>query len=249
MTMNITKLLRLLSLSLCLILMTGLAEAHTMWLETSTRGAIGRGHQVSLYFGEFSMADRTPIKGWLKGMHEGTWQVLTPSGELIDLRAHAMDSCYVATFHPQQQGWYRIHYSIVVPELWRGSQLRYQSLAWVYVGQPSEAVTEAQRKSPFGQGITFLPPVEPRFAVGSQTHFPVVVDSGSYKGLKVTIQGDNGWAKNYYRYPEGQLSFTPIWSGRYLMSSTKQRTLAPEEAEQYAGAKGVYDMITYFFSF
>lgn len=247
--MNMMRQFKLLWAALVALLSTQTALAHTMWLETAPQAQLGKKHQVALYFGEFSMADRTPTKGWLTGMHLGKWEVLTPQGETLTLEAVQTDSCYMASFTPKQKGWYRVHYDCVVPQLWRGSQLHYQSIAWVYVGDRGATISEAQRKSPFGQGFTPLPSVEPMPQVGQASHFPIAVDSGEHKGLKLTIQGDNGWAKNYYRYPEGQLAFTPIWAGRYLMSATKQSTLTEEESKMHNGAKGIYDMITYFISF
>ncbi|MDO4695709.1 hypothetical protein [Porphyromonas sp.] len=238
-----TKQFKLFIIATLLIFTSNVANAHTMWLETTTKAELGKEHSVSLYFGEFSMADRTPLKGWLAGMDQGTWEVLTPSGKVIKLTPKSADPCYTASFIPNEEGWYRIHYDCWVPQLWHGSKLHYQSIAWVHVGTSEAGLTH---QSPFDQGITFLPPIQVPLRVGGETKFPVATEDGNYKGIKVNILGDNGWSKNYYRFPEGLLSFTPLWPGHYLINSTKTRELSEGEIKKFPDAKGVYDMITYF---
>ena len=189
-----------------MLFMCEITFAHTMWLETAPKAEKGTAHKVSLYFGEFSMADRTPLRGWLADMEKGRWEVLTPSGEVIILEPKAMDPCYTATFVPEEEGWYRIHYDCWVPELWHGSKLHYQSIAWVQVGNCEK---DPERKSPFDQGISFLPAKVDEHHLGQPSLFPITTNNGEYKGIKINILGDNGWSKNYYRYPDGMLSFVP----------------------------------------
>ncbi len=230
--------------ALLMLFVYGTSFAHTMWLETALKGEKGTAHKVCLYFGEFSMADRTPLKGWLADMEKGRWEVLTPSGNVIRLEPTAADPCYIATFVPEEEGWYRIHYDCWVPQLWKGSKLHYQSITWVQVGNSDKGL---ERTSPFDQGISFLPAKEDVHHLGQPSLFPIATNNGEYKGIKINILGDNGWSKNYYRYPDGMLSFVPIWSGHYLMNATKTRPLTEEEIQKYPDAKSVYDMITYFF--
>lgn len=237
--MRIASIRRLWLIGSLLLGLWPLAQAHTMWLETAREGRSGHTHRIELYFGEFSMADKTRVDKWLKGMESGHLELLTPRGQVQVLALSASDSCYSASFVPDQEGWYRITYDCLVPTLWQGTRLHYQSVAWVRVGSPSLA---PERTSPFGQGLSLLPHelTEGAFSM------PVAHISGSLNGIKLSIQGDNGWSRNVYRYPEGKLAFTPLWPGRYLISSVAKQTYTAEQSAQHGGAKGLYDMITYF---
>lgn len=236
---------RLIAAVLLCITSWGIARGHTMWLETIQNGAKGTPHKVHLFFGEFSMADRTPLSGWLADMDKGRWEVLSPSGKVITLSPTPSDSCYTSTFVPEEDGWYRIHYDCWVPQLWNGLKLHYQSITWVRVGSSPNGL---HASSPFDQGLSFGPYIKPSEAQSLQCNSPIPISSNKndLKGVKINILGDNGWSKNYYRFPDGQIHFSPLWHGEYLINSTQTRALTEAEKSLFPQARSVYDMITYY---
>ncbi|SUB89390.1 Uncharacterised protein [Porphyromonas macacae] len=229
---------------LLFLLMCVAVEAHTMWMETNRTGKIGQKQNISLYFGEFSMKDKTAMKHWMKGMDKGLWQVLTPSGNIIELERTPTDSCYIATFIPQEEGWHCIVFDCRVEEMYRGMKIHYQSIAWVKVGISEKNLITV---SPFDQGILFLPPVSKEIKTGQMACFPLSVRNDEYKGVRVSLLGDTGWKKDFYRYPNKAVEFMPLWAGRYLLHSTITRDLTETESSKYPEAKKIYDTITYYF--
>ncbi|MDO4789838.1 MAG: hypothetical protein Q3998_02615 [Porphyromonas sp.] len=231
-------------LPILLFLIAPVASAHTMWLESKTTGTVGKAHRVELFFGEFSMSDKTPTKGWLEGLWSGDFKVTTPSGTVIDLKAEAEEICYAATFTPTEEGWYRVHYDCFSPTNWQGSELHYLSVFWIKVGNPKLGPVE---KSPFAGGLSLLPPTYGE-ADGKQViKFPVLVNNEAPKRIALNILADNGWRKNYYRLNEGNLEMLPLWKGRYLLNEVIRKTYTAEESAARGGAKGLYSNITYFF--
>lgn len=231
-------------LPLLLFMIAPVASAHTMWLESKTTGVVGEAHKVELFFGEFSMSDKTPTKDWLKGLWSGEFKVTTPSGAVIDLKAEAEEICYSASFTPTEEGWYRVHYDCFSPTKWQGSELHYLSVFWIKVGSPKASPME---RSPFENGLSLLPPTRSELNGSQVIKFPIFKNNEVPKRIALNILADNGWRKNYYRLNEGMLEMLPLWKGRYLLNEVIRKTYTPEESAAKDGAKGLYSNITYFF--
>lgn len=190
--------------------------AHALWIETKATGTKGKAQEISIYFGEFSENDITKADKWFSDLKNFSLVVVSPSKKETTLTSKALDNKYQAFFTPDEDGVYTIVMHHTVGDVYGTMKLDYNSSATVVVGNKSAGNIAAANKN------TISVFTENADAAKKNT---VITGTALYEGAaikhsKVKVIAPNGWEKELYANEKGEFSFTPIWSGNYMVEYT-----------------------------
>lgn len=187
--------------------------AHALWIETKATGTKGKAQEISVYFGEFSDNDITKADKWFSDLKDFSLVVISPSKKEIKLTAKALDNKYQAFFTPDEDGVYTIVMHHKVKDVYGTMVLDYNSSATVTVGNAAkgnEAAANSNIISLFSKD-----------AIAAKQNTKINVNA-LYEGKiakeqKMKVIAPNGWEKELWSNENGEVSFTPIWPGNYMV--------------------------------
>ncbi|SHG89275.1 DUF4198 domain-containing protein [Flavobacterium johnsoniae] len=187
--------------------------AHALWIETKATGTKGKAQEISIYFGEFSDNDITKADKWFSDLKDFSLVVISPSKKETKLTSKALDNKYQAFFTPTEDGVYTIVMQHTVKDVYGTMKLDYNSSATVVVGNKAA-----------GNNITANTNKIAVFSENADTakKDAKVTGVASYDGAiakeaKIKVIAPNGWEKELWTNDKGEFSFTPIWSGNYMV--------------------------------
>ncbi|SFD62499.1 DUF4198 domain-containing protein [Flavobacterium phragmitis] len=213
--------------------------AHALWIETKATGTKGKAQEISIYFGEFSDNDITKADKWFSDLKDFTLVVISPSKKETKLTSKALDNKYQAFFTPTEDGVYTIVMQHTVKDVYGTMKLDYNSSATVVVGNKAS-----------GNNITAN---TNKIAVFSENADIAKKDTkvtgvASYEGAiakeaKIKVIAPNGWEKELWTNDKGEFSFTPIWSGNYMVEyAHTDKTSGEHNGKKY---DEIWKMATY----
>ena len=187
--------------------------AHALWIETKATGTKGKAQEISVYFGEFSDNDITKADKWFSDLKDFTLVVISPSKKETKLTAKALDNKYQAFFTPDEDGVYTIVMHHKVKDVYGTMVLDYNSSATVTVGNTikgNEATANTNIISVFAKDVT---------AAKQKTKINInaLYEGKEAKEQKMKVIAPNGWEKELWSNENGEVSFTPIWPGNYMV--------------------------------
>jgi len=187
--------------------------AHALWIETKATGTKGKAQEISVYFGEFSDNDITKADKWFSDLKDFTLVVISPSKKETKLTAKALDNKYQAFFTPDEDGVYTIVMHHKVKDVYGTMVLDYNSSATVTVGNTikgNEATANTNIISVFANNVT---------AAKQKTKINInaLYEGKEAKEQKMKVIAPNGWEKELWSNDKGEISFTPIWPGNYMV--------------------------------
>ena len=187
--------------------------AHALWIETKATGTKGKAQEISVYFGEFSDNDITKADKWFSDLKDFTLVVISPSKKETKLTAKALDNKYQAFFTPDEDGVYTVVMHHTVKDVYGTMKLDYNSSATVTVGNAAkgnEAAANTNIISVFAKDVV---------AAKQKTKINVnaLYEGKEAKEQKIKVIAPNGWEKELWSNDKGEISFTPIWPGNYMV--------------------------------
>ncbi|WP_163411470.1 hypothetical protein [Flavobacterium ajazii] len=213
--------------------------AHALWIETKANGTKGKAQEISVYFGEYSDNDITKADKWFSDLKDFSLVVISPSKKETKLTAKALENKYQAFFTPDEEGVYTIVMHHTVKDVYGTMKLDYNSSATVTVGTAAagnEATANSNVISLFSKDVTSA----------KQKNKVTVI--ASYEGKiakeqKMKVIAPNGWEKELWSNENGEISFTPIWSGNYMVEfAYTEKTAGEHNGKKY---DEVWKMATY----
>jgi uncharacterized GH25 family protein len=216
--------------------------AHAHWIETKTTGTKGKAQEISVYFGEFSDNDITASAKWFSDLKDFSLVVISPSKKETKLSATALENKYQAFFTPDEDGVYTIVMHHTVKDVYGTMKLDYNSSATVTVGNAAkgnEATVNTNIISVFSKDVT---------AAKQKTKINVnaLYEGKEAKEQKIKVIAPNGWEKELWSNDKGEISFTPLWSGNYMV----EFAYTEKSAGEHNGKKydEIWKMATYLIS-
>jgi uncharacterized GH25 family protein len=213
--------------------------AHALWIETKATGTKGKPQEISVYFGEFSDNDITKADKWFSDLKDFTLVVISPSKKEIKLKSTALENKYQAFFTPDEDGVYTVAMQHTVKDVYGTMKLDYNSSANIVVGNKSTgnvATANSNKISVFAENASSLTKNTKVTAVASY-------NAAIAKEQKVKVIAPNGWEKELWTNENGEFSFTPIWSGNYMVEfSQTEKAPGEHNGKQY---KEIWKMATY----
>ncbi len=198
--------------------------AHALWIETKATGAKGKAQEISVFFGEFSDNDITKADKWFSDLKDFSLIIISPSKKEIKLSAKALENKYQAFFTPEEDGVYTVVMQHTVKDVYGTMVLDYNSSANIVVGNKltgNEAAANTNKISVFTENAATL-------AKDGKVTAVARYNSAVAKEQKVKVIAPNGWEKELWTNENGEFSFTPIWSGNYMVEFTQTEKSAGE---------------------
>lgn len=213
--------------------------AHALWIETKATGTKGKAQEISVYFGEFSDNDITKAEKWFSDLKDFSLVVISPSKKEIKLDSKALENKYQAFFTPEEDGVYTIVMQHTVKDVYGTMKLDYNSSANVVVGNKlagNEAAANSNKIGVFASDAATLAKNKKVTAIASY-------NAAVAKEQKVKVIAPNGWEKELWTNENGEFSFTPIWSGNYMIEFTQtEKSPGEQNGKKYAE---IWKMATY----
>jgi hypothetical protein len=200
-----------------LLLVFGVSQifAHAMWIETSPSGKKGVAQDVRIFFGEFGDKDITPTATWFSDISQFTLVLTGPDNKEIVLPSTKKDQYYLATFTPQEDGFYSLAMHHVVKSVYNGMVLDYNSSATVAVGK-----TDPRNAGPSKNVISVLPAIRSAYKINEPVSIQAFLQGKPAGNHEVEVVAPNGWSKKLYTDSLGFAKFTPLWDGQYNVEFT-----------------------------
>ena len=187
--------------------------AHALWIETKATGTKGKAQEISVFFGEFSDNDITASAKWFSDLKDFSLVVISPSKKEIKLTATALENKYQAFFTPDEDGVYTIAMHHKVKDVYGTMVLDYNSSATVTVGNTAkgnEATANTNIISLFSKDATAA-------KKDIKINVNALYEGKIAKEQKMKVIAPNGWEKELWSNENGEITFTPIWSGNYMV--------------------------------
>ncbi|MBF4491909.1 hypothetical protein IRZ83_04580 [Flavobacterium sp. JLP] len=237
-----SKTLKKLAFLLLMLVATPQLFAHALWIETKATGTKGKAQEISVYFGEFSENDITKADKWFSDLKDFSLVVITPSKKEIKLTAKSLENKYQSFFTPDEDGVYTIIMHHKVKDVYGTMVLDYNSSATVTVGNAAkgnEAVANSNIISLFSKDV---------LAAKQNTKISVnaLYDGKIAKEQKMKVIAPNGWEKELWSNENGEVSFTPIWPGNYMVEfAYTEKSSGEHNGKKY---DEIWKMATYLIS-
>ncbi|MES2627571.1 MAG: DUF4198 domain-containing protein [Bacteroidota bacterium] len=190
-----------------------LCSAHALWIETSQAGKQGVAQEIRVYYGEYAAGELEEVSKWYSDVASFSLWLVTPSGQKTQLKTTSKDNHHQATFVPFEKGQYIVTVVHQAKDLGGSTKYEFSSNAVVTIESPTLQIDP--KAIPNGIVIS---------AKESKTHElnqPVVVlahlNGIPMANQNVSIMSPEGWSKEYKTNEQGELTFTPIWKGRYVI--------------------------------
>ena len=185
--------------------------AHALWIETKATGTKGKAQEISIYFGEFSDNDITKADKWFSDLKDFSLVLISPSKKETKLSSKALENKYQAFFTPDEDGVYTVVMHHKVKDVYGTMVLDYNSSATVVVGNKTAGNTIASNSNALFSEKADVAKKDTKIA-GVASY-----DGAIAKEAKIKVIAPNGWEKELWTNDKGEFSFTPIWSGNYMV--------------------------------
>jgi len=208
-----SKTFKLITFVLLMLIASPQLFAHALWIETKATGTKGKAQEISVYFGEYSDNDITEAAKWFSDLKDFSLVVISPSKNEIKLTATALQNKYQAFFTPDEDGVYTIAMHHKVKDVYGTMVLDYNSSATVTVGNAAkgnEASVNSNVISLFSKDVTTA-------KQKVKVNVNALYEAKPAKEQKMKVIAPNGWEKELWSNENGEISFTPIWPGNYMV--------------------------------
>lgn len=214
--------------------------AHALWIETKSTGIKGKVQTIAIYFGEFSEKDITKTAKWFSDIKDFSLVVISPSKKEIKLTSTALEDQYQASFIPEEEGVYTVAMHHTVKDVYGTMKLDYNSSATVAVGK-AEKGNEASFNT---NSISLFSKSASEAKLNDVVKISALYEGKIAESQKIKVIAPNGWEKELWSDKEGSVSFTPLWSGNYMVEfAYTEKTAGEHNGKKY---DEVWKMATYF---
>ncbi|PXY42349.1 hypothetical protein DMB65_03725 [Flavobacterium cheongpyeongense] len=205
--------LKKIAFAVLMLVTTPALFAHALWIETKARGTKGKTQEISVYFGEFADNDITKSEKWFSDLKDFTLVLVSPSKKETKLTSKALENKYQAFFTPDEDGVYTIVMHHTVKDVYGMMKLDYNSSATVVIGNKAAgnyATANTNVIALFSENTDAA-------KKNVKINVFAIYEGDVAKKQKVKVIAPNGWEKELWTNDKGEISFTPIWSGNYMV--------------------------------
>jgi len=207
-----------------ILLNTGSAFAHALWIETNAAGKVGEKQQIAIYYGEYAENERDSVSHWFSDVKEVKLWLVGPDNKKIQLTTHAEAIRLTADFTPSINGTYTILADHPVKEVPRTTLYQFVSSATVTVGAvitPNNAVQNTNSLSLSTSGTDYK--------VNKPATVSALFKNKASTDITFSVVSPTGWSKSFKADASGNLVFTPIWPGTYYVEAFYTEKITGEQ--------------------
>ena len=200
--------------SLLLIALPLLTQAHSYWLELKGSGKVGEPMTVQCYFGELENGLREKADK-LAGIKAFTASVLLPDGSTQPLTLSPAENCYQAQFTPQKAGTYQV---LLVNDTRAVQDWTSHKMGIVRPREYLRAVCQVGGGSLSAKPVHYLDITpETGLASGKSATLLVTRDGAAYANAPVKLTTPDGKQTKQTADAAGRLTLTPTGAGQYVV--------------------------------
>ena len=196
--------------------------AHALWIEVNAQAQKGQNQEVKIFYGEFATGEIEPVEKWYSDVKTFSLWLTGPNQKPEQITVTQKDDHFVAAFTPKSDGIYYLTVVHEAAEIAGNTKYEFSSVAAVKVGKQAEA--DHQRVKNTLKVITPSTDVK----TGSATMVQVYLDGNPFTKGKVIVTSENGWAKEFTANEAGEVTFSPVWKGKYVLEATNFKKGAGE---------------------
>jgi len=204
--------------------------AHALWIETKGTGKIGQAQEVKLFYGEYAQNERDITAKWYSDVKDLTLWLVGPDQQKIKLSTVLGDNVASASFTPEKDGQYTLVVSHPAKDLAGTTKYHFLTSTTVQVGKPAAVINP--------EGITNELKVFPSSGTAYKVNKAVklkTLHNGTAKAeATVSVFSPSGWSQVLTTSKDGEIEFTPVWPGRYVVEVTDfQKTKGDHNGKPY----------------
>jgi hypothetical protein len=232
------KTLTFLTLSILFCFITTNLSAHALWIETGTTGKIGQPQTVKVYYGEYVSNERENLSKWYSDVKEFTLWLVGPDQQRTQLKLTADSNSFTSSFTPDKNGSYNLEVSHEAKELGGTTKYHFLASSNVTVGKTTAIAASTNV-------LNLKPDSNIPAKVNQTVKLTASLNKEAAKAKTVTIFSPSGWSKETKTDENGNVQFTPIWPGRYVIEVAEfQKVKGEHQGKAY---EAIWQGATYSF--
>lgn len=198
---------------LLLLIVTGNAFAHALWIETSASGKVGQTQEIVIYYGEYAENERDSVAHWFSDIKEVKIWLISPDNKKTQLVTTVDATRLTADFTPVVSGNYTILADHPVKDVPRTTLYEFIASATVIVGNATTLNSIIQNTNSLS--LAAISSYKVNQSVTVQALFKNIAS----KDVTFSVVSPTGWSKSFKADTNGNLTFTPIWPGVYYVEA------------------------------
>ncbi len=229
--------------TLLLIATSSQLFAHALWIETKITGKIGISQEVKIFYGEYVSNERDSVSKWYSDVKDFSLWLSTPGKEKIKLVTTPGSNFYSASFKPESDGVYVLSVVHEAKELGGTTKYEFSSLATVAVGKAG-AINWNEISSPLHASV-----IDAKvYKANTPVKIKAILNGKVLADKNVSVFSPAGWSKEYKTDENGEIEFSPLWAGRYVLEVTDYQKITGEHHEKnytatWQGATSSFEVI------
>jgi hypothetical protein len=196
--------------------------AHALWIEANATAEKGQTQEVKVFYGEFATGELEPVEKWYADVKSFSLWLTGPNQQPVKIALTQKENHFVASFTPQSEGIYYLSVQHEASEIAGNTKYEFSSVAMVKVGQKAEANHQVVKNT-----LKVLTP-QNAAKIASATTVKVYLDGNPHANGKVLVTSEQGWGKEFTTNEAGEITFSPIWKGKYVLEATNFKKGAGE---------------------
>lgn len=199
--------------------------AHALWIETKGKGKVGEAQEVKVFYGEYAQNERDETSKWYSDVKDLTLWLVGPDQKKIQLTTTLGDNVASASFTPEKDGQYTLLVSHPAKDLAGTTKYHFLTSTVVHVGTPA-AVVNAESIS---NELKIFPSATTAYKVNKPLKLKAVHHGIAKPEATVSVFSPSGWSQTLTTGKDGEIDFTPLWPGRYVVEVTDYQKKSGED--------------------
>ena len=212
-------------LLLLMMVASGNAFAHFMWVETSPTGKINQKQEVKVFFGEYTYGLQEKVAGeaFAKMKNFEVWAV-APNGEKTVLQLQPGESFYSGYFTPKTNGTYTIVLNNNKIDVIDYTQYDFGIFKTHYHATVKTEIggKPAESAAVNADGLTVVDATAKEAKAKGETTLKILYKGQPIKEAEVTVFVADQWSKKLYTDAKCLVKFTMPWDTKYVVEVTKK---------------------------
>jgi uncharacterized GH25 family protein len=189
------------------------AEAHAIWIESAAKATKNKAHQVNVFYGEYPEGEADPTAKWFSDLKDLEVWVISPSKKKTKLTLSDATTHLSSSFVPDEDGIYHVTTAHATKDLGGATKYEFSSVVPVLCG--TAAATNAAPE----QALAIV--AKPKtYTTKDVVELNVYKGGQAFAGGTVQIMSPQGWVKTLKTNDKGQVSFTPVIKGNYVIETS-----------------------------
>lgn len=206
--------------------------AHALWIETTSTGKKGQAQDVKIFYGEYASKELEETEKWYSDVKYFTLWLTVPGKEKVKLSTTAGANFYSASFTPENDGVYLLTVSHEAKDLGGTTKYEFSSVAAVAVGK-----INAVNHLSIPNSIKVAANEAKTYKANSPVQLKAILNGQPLANKPVSVFSPEGWSKEFTTDANGNISFIPIWPGRYVLElSNFEKTTGEHNGQSYTAA-------------